>query len=76
MYKISIKNHISCIHRTDLEVKLEMIALEIRPNPTICVLLSAFYRPPHADELFLSQFSEFLVKYSRTGLSNLVVAGD
>ena len=73
---IAIRNHISCIHRSDLEVKLEMIALEIRPNPTICVLLSAFYRPPDADELFLSQFREFLVKYSRTGLSNLVVTGD
>ena len=36
---IAIRNHISCIHRSDLEVKLEMIALEIRPSPTICVLL-------------------------------------
>ncbi|XP_068756536.1 uncharacterized protein [Montipora capricornis] len=73
---IAVRNHISCIHRSDLEVKLEMIALEIRPNPTICVLLSAFYRLPDADELFLSQLREFLVKYSRTGLSNLVVTGD
>ena len=73
---ISIRNHISCIHRSDLEANLEMIALKIRPNPTICVLLSAFYRPPDADELFLSQFREFLVRYSRTGLSNLVVTGD
>ena len=59
---IAVRNHISCIHRSDLEVQLEMIALEIRPNPTICVLLSAFYRP---DQLFLSQFREFLVKYSK-----------
>ena len=73
---IAVRNLISCIHRSDLEVKLEMIALEIRPNPTICVLLSAFYRPPDADVLFLSQFREFLFKYSRTGLSNLVVTGD
>ena len=51
---IAIRNHISCIHRSDLEVKLKMIALEIRPNPTICVLFCAFYRPPDADELFLS----------------------
>ena len=68
--------HISCIHRSDLEVKLEMIALEIRLNPTICVLLSAFYRPPNADEFFLSQFRELLVKYSGTGLSNLVETED
>ena len=59
-----------------MEVKLEMITLEIRPNPSICVLLSAFYRPPDADELFLSQFREFLVIYSRTVLLNLVVTGD
>ena len=67
---LAIRNDISCIHRSDLEVKLEMIALEIRPNPTICVLLSAFFRPPDADELFLSQFREFLVKHSGTRLSN------
>ena len=59
-----------------MEVKSEMIALEIRPNPTMCILFSAFYRPPDADESFLSHFREFLVKYSRTGLSNLVVTGD
>ena len=46
---IAIRNHISCVHRSDLEVKLEMIALKIRLNPTICVLLSAFYRPPDTD---------------------------
>ena len=73
---LAIRNDISCIHRSDLEVKLEMIALEIRPNPTICVLLSAFFRPPDGDELFLSQFREFLVKHPGTGLSNLVVTGD
>ena len=46
---IAIRNHISCVHRSNLEVKLEMIALKIRLNPTICVLLSAFYRPPDTD---------------------------
>ena len=56
---IGIRNHISCIHRSDFEVMLEMIALEIRPNPTICVLLSAFYRQLDTDELFLHNLESF-----------------
>ncbi|PFX27691.1 RNA-directed DNA polymerase from mobile element jockey [Stylophora pistillata] len=53
-----------------------MLALEICPNPTTCVLFSTFYRPPEADESFLVHFKGFLAKYSETGLSNLIVAGD
>ena len=53
-----------------------MIALEIRPNPTTCVLFGVFYRPPCTDEPFLVHFRDFLVQYSRTGLANLIVTGD
>ena len=73
---IAVRNHITCIHRTDLEVEAEMIALEICPNPTTCILFSVFYKPPGTDESFLVYFRDFLVKYSRTGLASLVVTGD
>ena len=53
-----------------------MIALEIRPNPTMCVLFCVFYKPPGTDESFLVHFRDFLVQYSRTGLANLIVTGD
>ena len=55
---------------------MEMLALEIRPNPTSCVLFTNFHRPPNADESFLVHFKKFLAKYSVTGLSNLIVTGD
>ena len=73
---IAARDHITCIHRTDLEVEAEMIALEVRPNPTTCVLFCVCYKPPGTDESFLVHFRDFLVKYSRTGLANLVVTGD
>ena len=73
---LAIKDQISCIHRTDLETESEMLALEIYPNPTCSILLEVFYRPPNADESFLSDFRYFLDKYSGTGLTNLVVVGD
>ena len=53
-----------------------MLALEIHPNPTCSILLGVFYRPPNADESFLTDFRNFLDKYSGTGLTNLVVVGD
>ena len=73
---IAVRNHIICTHRSDLEVEAEMIALEIRPNPTTCVLFCVFYKPPGTDESFLIHFRDFLVQYSRTGLTNLIVTGD
>ncbi|XP_068684890.1 uncharacterized protein [Montipora foliosa] len=73
---IAVRNHITCTHRTDLEVEAEMIALEIRPNPTTNVLFCLFYKPPGTDESFLVYSRDFLVQYSRTGLANLVVTGD
>lgn len=69
---VAVRCHLSCIHRTDLEVEVEMLALEIRPNPTTCVLFSTFFRPPNADESFLVHFKAFLVKY----FVNLLVTGD
>ena len=50
---IAVIDHITCTRRTDLEVEDEMIALEIRPNPTTCVLFCVFYKPPR----------DFLVQY-------------
>ena len=73
---LAIKDQISCIQRTDLETESERLALEIHPNPTCSILLAVFYRPPNADESFLSDFKYFLDKYSGTGLTNLVVVGD
>ena len=73
---IAVRDHITCIHRTDLEVEAEMIALEVRPNPSTCVLFCVFYKPPGTDESFLVHFRDVLVKYSGTGLANLVVTGD
>lgn len=42
-----------CIHRTDLGVEVEMLALEIHPNPTTYVFFSTLYRPPNTNETFL-----------------------
>ena len=53
-----------------------MIALEVRSNSTTCMLLSVFYRPLDADVSLLTKFRDFANKYSRTGLSNLVVTSD
>ena len=52
----AVRNHITCIQRTDLEVEAEMIALEIRSNPTTFALFSVFYKPPVS-------FRDFLLKY-------------
>lgn len=73
---LAIRDQISCIQRTDLETESEMLALEIHPNPSCSILLSVFYRPRDADELFLADFRYFWGKYSGTGLTNLVVVGD
>ena len=53
---IAVRDHITCTHRTDLEVEAEMIALEIHPNPTMCVLFCVFYKPPGIDEYILGTF--------------------
>ena len=50
---VAVYSHLLCLHRTDLEVAVEMSDLDIRPNPTTCILCSTFYRPPNADQLFL-----------------------
>ena len=50
-----------------------MIALEVHPSSTTCMLLSVFYRPLDA---LLTNFRDFANKYSRIGLSNLVVTSD
>ena len=68
---LAIKDQISCIQRTDLETESEMLALEIHPNPTCSIFLAVFYRPPNADESFLTDFSNFLDKYSGTGLTKI-----
>lgn len=39
---IAVRDHITCTRRSDLEVEAEMIALEIRPNPTSRVFSSVF----------------------------------
>ena len=66
-----------CIPRTDLEVEVEMLALEIRPNPTTYVFFSTLYRPPSTN--VSSGFLSISTSFSQnkvTGLSNLLVTGD
>ena len=74
---LAIRNHLPCSRRFDLEVDAEMLALEICLTHKIRVVVAVFYRSPNSDaDTFLSQLRQFLDKYSRTGLSNLIVTGD
>ena len=74
---LAVRNHLPCSRRFDLEVEAEMLALEICLTHKIRVVAAAFYRSPNSDaDTFLFQLRQFLDKYSRTGLSNLIVTGD
>ncbi|XP_068739259.1 uncharacterized protein [Montipora capricornis] len=74
---LAVRNHLPCSRRFDLEVEVEMLALEICLTHKICVVVAAFYRSSNSDaDTFLFQLRQFLDKYSRTGLSNAIVTGD
>ena len=73
---LAIKNHLSCIHRTDLEVDAEMLALEIRLSPSTGILFSVFTDHLNLMILFWSNLENFLINTQVLVLSNLVVTGD
>ena len=74
---LAVRNHLPCTRRFDLEVEAEMLALEICLTHKIRVVVAVFYRSPNSDaDTFLFQLRQFLDKYSRTGLLNLIVTGD
>ena len=58
---VAVRCQLPCIYRTDLQVEVEMLALEIPPNPTTYVLFWTLYRAPNANETFVVNFKEFLV---------------
>ena len=74
---LAVRNYLPCSRRFDMEVEAEILVLEICLTHKIRVVVAVFYRSPNSDsDTFLFQLRQFLDKYSRTGLSNLIVTGD
>ena len=49
---LAVRNHLPCSRRFDLEVEVEMLALEICLTHKIRVVVAAFYRSPNSDRHF------------------------
>ena len=68
---LAVRDHLPCSRRSDLEIEAEMLALKIvfdSQDSTDPLTLMLTY--------FLFQLGQFLDKFSRTGLSNLIDTGD
>ena len=73
---LAVRNTIPSLRRPDMETLTEIIVCELRPSCKKKILMAVFYRPPSSDCSYLSKFTKFIRKASRTKFDQLLIVGD
>ena len=73
---LAVRNTIPSLRRPDMETSAEIIVCELQPSCKKKILMAVFYRPPSSDCSYLSEFTKFIRKASRTKFDQLLIVGD